>query len=95
MTLAEIYVSELDQTGAQMFCTSVTINNYIVLGADVTNAFSEALPLISPLYVQIGENYQYWYNICYLDNLSQFPTTCYKLKKPYKDTQKTFASGLN
>ena len=61
VTLAETYASALDQTGAKMFWASVAINNYVVLGADASNAFAEAPPPKAPLYVRIDENYRRWY----------------------------------
>ena len=51
VTLAETYASALDQTGAKMFWASCAVNNYIVLGADASNAFAEAPPPKAPLYV--------------------------------------------
>ena len=43
VTLAQTYASALDQTGAKIFWASVAINNYIVLGADASNAFAEGI----------------------------------------------------
>ena len=51
VTLAEKYASVLDQTGAKMFWARVAINNYVVLGADASNAFAEATPPKDPLFV--------------------------------------------
>ena len=55
------YASALDQTGSKMFWATVAINNYIVLGADASNAFAEAPPPKDPLYVPVDENYCNWY----------------------------------
>ena len=61
VTLAQTYASALDQTGAKMFWATCAVNNYIVLGADASNAFAEAPPPKAPLYVRIDENYKRWY----------------------------------
>ena len=61
VTLAETYASSLDQTGAKMFWASAAINNFIVLGADASNAFAEAPPPKAPLYVRIDDNFKRWY----------------------------------
>ena len=61
VTLAQTYASALDQTGAKIFWASVAINNYIVLGADASNAFAEAPPPKAPLYVRLDDNYKRWY----------------------------------
>ena len=61
VTLAETYASALEQTGARCFWAAAAINNYIVLGADASNAFAEAPPPKAPLYVRIDDNYKRWY----------------------------------
>ena len=67
VTLADTYASALDQTGAKMFWATSAINNYIVLGADASNAFAEAPPPKAPLYVRIDDNYKRWYKNKYPD----------------------------
>ena len=61
VTLAETYASALDQVGHRIFWAAVSINNYIVLGSDASNAFAEAPPPKAPLYVRIDDNYKRWY----------------------------------
>ena len=61
VTLAETYASALEQTGGRCFWAASAINNYIILGADASNAFAEAPPPKAPLYVRIDENYKRWY----------------------------------
>jgi dUTPase len=67
VTLAETYASALDQTGAKIFWSAVAIYNYIVIGADASNAFAEAPPPKAPLYVRVDENYRRWYKNKYPD----------------------------
>ena len=67
VTLAETYASALDQTGSKMFWATAAINNYVVLGADASNAFAKALPPKAPLYVRIDENYRRWFKARYPD----------------------------
>ena len=59
--MAETYASALDQVGACVFWATVAIRNYIVLGSDASNAFSEAPPPKAPLYFCIDDNYKCWY----------------------------------
>ena len=61
VTLAETYASALEQTGGRCFWAASAINNYIVLGADASNAFADAPPPKAPLYVTIDQPYREWY----------------------------------
>ena len=61
VTLNETYASALEQTGSRCFWAAAAINNYVVLGADASNAFAEAPPPKAPLYVRVDENYRNWY----------------------------------
>ena len=70
VTLAETYASSLDQTGGRCFWAAAAINNYVVIGADASNAFAEAPPPVAPLYVRIDENYKRWYKHKYPDKPS-------------------------
>ena len=67
VTLAETYASALDQTGARCFWAAAALNNYIVIGADASNAFAEAPPPVAPLYVRIDANYKRWYKARFPD----------------------------
>ena len=61
VTMGNTYASSLDQTGSRIFWAATAINNYITIGADVSNAFAEAPPPKAPLYVKIDEPYREWY----------------------------------
>ena len=58
VTLAETYTSSLDQVASKVFWTAAAINNYIVVGADAANAFSEAGAPKAPLYVTIDKQFR-------------------------------------
>ena len=61
VTLAQTYASALDQTGARVFWAAAALYNFIIIGADATNAFAEAPPPVAPLYVRINKSYKQWY----------------------------------
>ena len=61
VTLANTYAKSLEQTGARIFWASTAIHNFIVIGADASNAFAEAPPPKAPLYVTIDQPYREWY----------------------------------
>ena len=61
VTMGNTYAGSLDQTGSRIFWAATAINNYITIGADVSNAFAEAPPPKAPLYVKIDEPYREWY----------------------------------
>ena len=58
VTLAETFASALAQTGARCFWVASSINNFIIIGADASNAFAEAPPPVALLYVRIDSNYK-------------------------------------
>ena len=61
VTLAETFTSSLDQTGSQIFWASAAIHNYIVIGADASNAFAEAPAPKAPLYVYLDTQFRNWW----------------------------------
>lgn len=61
VSLAHTYAAALEQPGARLFWALTALHNYTVLGADTTNAFAEAPPLVAPLYVTIDKSYRGWW----------------------------------
>ncbi len=61
VTLGDTYAGSLEQTGSRIFWAATAINNFITIGADVSNAFAEAPPPKAPLYVSIDQPYRDWY----------------------------------
>ena len=49
VTLAQTYSAALDQTGARLFWAKAALDNFIILGADASNAFAEAPAPVAPL----------------------------------------------
>ena len=56
--MAETYASSLEQSGSHIFWAASASKNHIVIGADASNAFTEADPPKIPLYVRVNEPYQ-------------------------------------
>ena len=61
VTLGETFAAALDQVGARIFWAVVALYNFIVFGADVSNAFAEAPPPVAPLYVTIDKPFREWW----------------------------------
>ena len=61
VTLGDTYAASLEQTGSRIFWAATAINNFVTIGADVSNAFAEAPPPKAPLYVTIDQAYKEWY----------------------------------
>ena len=61
VTMAETFASSLEQTGSRIFWATSAMNNYIVVGADASNAFAEAPPPKAPLYVYIDTQFREWW----------------------------------
>ena len=51
----------LDHVGSRIFWAATASKNFIVRGADASNAFAEAPPPKIPLYVRIDQPYREWY----------------------------------
>ncbi|GFH58223.1 hypothetical protein CTEN210_14699 [Chaetoceros tenuissimus] len=62
VTLAETYASALNQDGSRLFWSKAALDNFIVVGADASNAFAEAPAPVAPLYVKVDEQYRHWYS---------------------------------
>ena len=56
------YAKSLDHVGSRIFWASAAAKNYIVLGADASNAFAEADPPKHPLYVRVNQPYREWWS---------------------------------
>ena len=61
VTLGETYAASLEQSAGRIFWAVSALNNYIVIGADASNAFAEAPPPLAPLYVTIDKPYREWW----------------------------------
>lgn len=61
ITLGQTYAAALKQSGARLFWALSAINNYVVTGADASNAFTEAAPPTASLYVQIDDVFREWW----------------------------------
>ena len=61
VTMAETFASSLEQTGSRIFWATSAMNNYIVVGADASNAFAEAPPPKAPLYVYLDTQFREWW----------------------------------
>ena len=53
VTLGCTYAAILEQSGARMFWAMAALNNMLIIGADATNAYAEALAPIAKLYVKV------------------------------------------
>lgn len=60
VTLVPTYATDLEQSGARTFWDLSALLKYIVIGADVTNAYAEAPPPKFPLYVTSDESFSEW-----------------------------------
>ena len=56
------YAKSLDHVGSRVFWAVAAAKNYIVLGADASNAFAEADPPRHPLYVRVNQPYREWWS---------------------------------
>jgi dUTP pyrophosphatase len=61
VTLGETYAKSLEQTGSRLFWATSALYNFIVIGADASNAFAEAPAPKAPLYVIIDKQYREWW----------------------------------
>ena len=61
VSLSHTYAAALEQPGARTFWALTALHNYNVYGADATNAFAEAPPPSTPLYVTIDRQYRDWW----------------------------------
>ena len=61
VTLGKTYAAALDQSGCRIFYALSALKNYVIYGADATNAYAEAPPPIAKLFVKIDQPFQEWY----------------------------------
>jgi hypothetical protein len=55
------YAKSLDHVGSRVFWAAAASKNYIVRGADVSNAFAEADAPKIPLYIRVNDQYREWW----------------------------------
>jgi dUTP pyrophosphatase len=55
------YAKSLDHVGSRVFWAAAAAKNFIVRGADASNAFAEADAPKIPLYVRINDQYREWW----------------------------------
>jgi hypothetical protein len=55
------YAKSLDHVGARVFWAAAAAKNFVVRGADASNAFAEAEAPKIPLFVRINEQYREWW----------------------------------
>ena len=56
------YAKSLDHVGARIFWAMAAIKNFVVQGADASNAFAEADAPTHKLYVRVNDQYREWWN---------------------------------
>ena len=61
ITLAATYAACLEQSACRLFWAIASIQNKKVYGSDAQNAFAEAPPPKSPLYLKIDEAFRNWW----------------------------------
>ena len=61
VTLAHTFGACLEQAGARVFWACTALLQMVVMGADASNAFAEASPPKSPLYVIVDKQYREWW----------------------------------
>ena len=61
ITLANTYAACLEQAACRLFWAIAAIKNKVVFGSDAVNAFAEAPPPKSPLFLKVDAAYRNWY----------------------------------
>ena len=61
ITLAHTYAACIDQSACRLFWATAAIKCKLVFGSDAVNAFAEAPPPKSPLYLKTDAAYRNWY----------------------------------
>ena len=62
LTIANTYAACLEQSGCRMFWCICAIKNLIIYGADAANAFAEAPPPKSRLFLKVDAAYRNWWH---------------------------------
>ena len=73
ITLANTYAACIDQSACRLFWAIAAVKGKLVFGSDAVNAFAEAPPPKSPVYLKTDEAYRNWYNHKY--NVTLSPST--------------------
>jgi hypothetical protein len=55
------YAKSLDHVGSRIFWAAAAAKNFVVRGADASNAFAEADAPKIPLYVRVNDQYREWW----------------------------------
>ena len=71
ITLANTYAACLEQAACRLFWAIAAIKNKLVFGSDAVNAFAEAPPPKSPLFLKVDEAYKNWYRQKHKVNLAE------------------------
>ena len=61
VTLSQTYATCIDQSACRLFWAIAAIKYKLVFGSDAANAFAEAPPPKSPLYLRVDVAYRNWY----------------------------------
>ena len=61
ITLARTYAAYIDQSSCQLFWAIVAMKYKFAFSSDAVNAFKDAPPPKSPLYLKTDDAYQNWY----------------------------------
>ena len=61
VTIANTYAACLEQAACRLFWAIAAVKNKLVFGSDAVNAFAEAPPPKSPLYLKVDAAYKNWY----------------------------------
>ena len=70
ITLAHTYAACIDQAACRLFWAIAAMKCKLVYGSDAVNAFAEAPPPKSPLYLKVDDAYRNWYKTKYDKDLS-------------------------
>jgi hypothetical protein len=63
VSIGHTYASSLEQPANRIFWAAAGIKGYIVVGAVVSNAFSEAPPPAAPLYLLVEKVFREWWTV--------------------------------
>ena len=61
VTLAHTYASCVEQPASRLYYALAAMEGMTVIGADASNAFAEAPPPVSPLYMLIDDQFRNWW----------------------------------
>ena len=69
VVLGRTYAAALEQSSSRMFWAHSAINNFIIAGADATNAYAEVPAPEATLYVKVDGPYREWYEEKFKTNI--------------------------